>query len=154
MFPPGVVAELLAPKSGVVIGTTAKSCPVAPAAGRFSTDSPCDVPLVGVIEAHPATSVTPDMARIPHRLELSGGLGAVTHSRKSLPIGPSTVYMPLASDDSESTFVYVVAPVLRCRVTVHPCFAMSLVGDEGSTANAPLWSRSWYTRPVMGALQD
>ena len=29
---------------------------------------------------------------------------------------------------------------------------MSLVGDEGLTANAPLWSRSWYTRPVMVAL--
>ena len=47
----------------------------------------------------------------------------------------------------------MVAPVLRCSVTVHPCFAMSLVGDEGLTANAPLWSRSWYTRPVMVALQ-
>ena len=96
---------LSAPKFGVVIGTTAKSCPVAPALGRLSTESPCDASLVAVIGTHPATSVTPGTARTPHLLELSGGLGAVTHSRKSLPIGPSTEYMPFASDVSESTVV-------------------------------------------------
>src|SRR6185503_10796364 len=29
---------------------------------------------------------------------------------------------------------------------------MSLVGDEGLIANEPLWSRSWYRRPVMVAV--
>jgi hypothetical protein len=47
----------------------------------------------------------------------------------------------------------VDVPVLRCSETLHPAFAMSLVGDDGLIANEPLWSRSWYTRPVMVALQ-
>ena len=99
------VAVSPAPKFGVVIGTTAKSCPVAPALERFSTESPAFAgSLVGLIGAHPSTRVTPVTARTPQLLELSGA-GAVTHSRKSLPIGPSTEYMPFASDESESTVV-------------------------------------------------
>ncbi len=58
--------------------------------------------------------------------------------------------MPEASVVSDPTVVYV-PPTFRCRVTVQPPFATSLVaGELGlSGLNAPLWSRSWYTRPVI-----